>query len=79
MLAAILLRDLCLEFHLLLSFSTAFSMIPCASLIGFAGQELSRKLYKVRGVIFETILGSVVEIIMFMVYIGIINSNSSKL
>jgi len=42
-------------------------MIPCANLIGFAGQELSRKLHKVFGVLLETTLGSIVEIVMFMV------------
>lgn len=42
-------------------------MIPSANLIGFAGQELARKLPKVFGVILETTLGSLVEIILFMV------------
>ena len=43
------------------------AMVPCANLIGFAGQELARKLPKVFGVLLETTLGSVVEIILFMV------------
>ncbi|PBP28925.1 Ca2+/H+ antiporter [Diplocarpon rosae] len=43
------------------------AMIPCANLIGFAGQELARKLHKVFGVLLETTLGSVVEIVMFTV------------
>lgn len=34
---------------------------------GFAGQELGRKLHKVLGVLLETTLGSVVEIVMFIV------------
>lgn len=42
-------------------------MIPCANLIGFAGQELGRKLHKVFSVIIETTLGSIVEIVMFQV------------
>jgi Ca2+:H+ antiporter len=42
-------------------------MIPCANLIGFAGQELAKKLHRVFGVLVETTLGSVVEIVMFMV------------
>ena len=42
-------------------------MVPAANLIGFAGQELARKLPKVIGVVLETTLGSVVEIILFMV------------
>ena len=42
-------------------------MVPSANLIGFAGQELARKLPTVFGVILETTLGSLVEIILFMV------------
>lgn len=45
-------------------------MVPAANLIGFAGQELARKLPKVFGVILETTLGSVVEIVLFMVLIA---------
>lgn len=43
------------------------AMVPCANLIGFAGQELARKLPRVYGILIETTLGSVVEIILFMV------------
>lgn len=42
-------------------------MVPSANLLGFAGQELARKLPKVVGVVLETTLGSLVEIILFMV------------
>jgi len=42
-------------------------MVPCANLLGFAGQELARKLPHVLGVVMETTFGSVVEIILFMV------------
>lgn len=42
-------------------------MVPCANLIGFAGQELARKLPRVFGILVETTLGSVVEIVLFMV------------
>ena len=45
-------------------------MAPAANLIGFAGQELARKVPKVFGVIMETTLGSVVEIVLFMVLIS---------
>lgn len=45
------------------------AIVPAANLIGFAGQELSRKLPQVLGVILETTLGSVVEIVLFMVLI----------
>ncbi|CAK1363740.1 unnamed protein product [Cercospora beticola] len=49
-------------------FITAFiGMIPSANLVGFAGQEVARKIPKVAGVLLETTFGSVVEIILFMV------------
>ena len=49
-------------------FITAYiGMIPAANLVGFAGQELARKIPKVAGVLLETTFGSVVEIILFMV------------
>lgn len=42
-------------------------MVPCANLVGFAGQELARKLPHVIGVLTEITLGSVVEIVLFVV------------
>lgn len=43
-------------------------MVPAANMLGFAGQELSRKMpQKAIAVVLETTLGSVVEIILFMV------------
>lgn len=42
-------------------------MIPCASLAGFWGHELARKLPRVLGILLETTLGSVVEIVLFMI------------
>jgi len=51
-------------------FITAYiGMVPAANLLGFAGQELARKIPKVAGMILETTFGSVVEIILFMVLI----------
>lgn len=44
-------------------------MVPAANLVGFAGQELARKLPKVAGVLLETTFGSVVEVILFTVLI----------
>jgi len=44
-------------------------MVPAANTIGFAGQELARKMPKVLGVIMETTLGSLVEIILFTVLV----------
>jgi len=49
-------------------FITAYiGMVPAANLVGFAGQELARKLPKVLGVVLETTFGSLVEIVLFMV------------
>lgn len=42
-------------------------MVPAANTVGFCGSELARKLPKVLGVIVETTLGSVVELVLFMV------------
>ncbi|QIX01240.1 hypothetical protein AMS68_006757 [Peltaster fructicola] len=56
--------------HQLWIFVTAYlGMLPAANLIGFAGQELARKLPTVLGVILETTFGSIVEIVVFMVLI----------
>lgn len=43
------------------------AMVPSANLVGFAGQEFSRKLPRVLGVLMETTFGSIVEIVLFMV------------
>ncbi|KAF2666092.1 putative vacuolar cation/proton exchanger 2 [Microthyrium microscopicum] len=45
------------------------AMVPAANLLGFAGQQLARKVPHVLGVFLETTFGSVVEIIVFMVLI----------
>ncbi|KAL1301977.1 hypothetical protein AAFC00_002431 [Neodothiora populina] len=55
------------EQHLWIFITSYIAMVPSANLIGFAGQELARKLPKVFGVVFETTLGSLVEIVLFMV------------
>lgn len=54
------------DLHLAIFVLNYLAMVPCANLIGFAGQELARKVHKVFGVIMETTLGSVVEIVLFM-------------
>lgn len=46
------------------------AMVPCANLVGFAGQELARKLPRVFGILLETTLGSVVEIILFLILLS---------
>ena len=55
------------DLHLPIFVLNYIAMVPCANLIGFAGQELARKLPRVFGILLETTLGSVVEIILFMV------------
>ncbi|KAL6239186.1 hypothetical protein BDW75DRAFT_227334 [Aspergillus navahoensis] len=45
------------------------AMVPSANLLGFAGGELAKKLPRVFGVLLETTLSSVVEIVLFMVLI----------
>lgn len=45
------------------------AIIPAANMIGFAGQEFGRKVPAVFGTLVEISLGSVVEIILFMVLI----------
>ncbi|KAL2060303.1 hypothetical protein VTL71DRAFT_9698 [Oculimacula yallundae] len=65
--AAIAVRYAKPDAHLTIFILNYIAMVPCANLVGFAGQELARKLPKVFGVLLETTLGSVVEIILFMV------------
>ncbi|KAF3392557.1 Vacuolar cation/proton exchanger 2 [Penicillium rolfsii] len=43
------------------------AMVPSANVLGFAGGELAKKLPKVLGILLETFLGAVVEIVLFMV------------
>merc|ERR1712230_22609 len=54
------------------------AMVPAANLVGFAGQQLARKLPKVTGILLETALGSVVEIVLFMVLIKKSGSSNSS-
>ena len=57
-------------------FITAYiGMVPAANLLGFAGEELARKIPKVAGVILEVTFGSIVEIILFMILIAGGNKN----
>lgn len=52
-------------------FATAYiGMVPAANLLGFAGQELARKMPKVAGILIETALGSIVEIVLFLILIA---------
>ncbi|KAM4064741.1 sodium/calcium exchanger protein [Hirsutella rhossiliensis] len=57
--------------HHVLVFTLAYiAMVPCANLIGFAGQEFARKVPHVAGVLAEVTCGSVVEIILFTVLLS---------
>lgn len=57
------------DLHLWNFILSYIAMVPAANLLGFAGGELARKLPKVIGVLVETKLSSVVEIVMFMILI----------
>ncbi|OLN95684.1 Vacuolar calcium ion transporter 3 [Colletotrichum chlorophyti] len=64
--AAFVVRHTRPDDHVLIFVLTYIAMIPCANMVGFAGQELSRKVSHVFGVLIETTFGSIVEIILFM-------------
>ncbi|GKU02557.1 ca2+:h+ antiporter [Fusarium langsethiae] len=68
--AAIAVRYAMPDNHVTIFALAYIAMIPCANLIGFAGQELSRKLPHVWGVLIEITIGSIVEIILFMVLLS---------
>ncbi|KAL8346807.1 hypothetical protein RB601_003495 [Gaeumannomyces tritici] len=55
------------DWHLTIFILSYISMVPCANLVGFAGQELARKVAHVYGVLIETGFGSIVEVILFLV------------
>lgn len=65
--AALAVRYARPELHLVIFILNYIAMVPCANLIGFAGQELARKLPKVFGILLEITLGSLVEMILFIV------------
>lgn len=68
--AAIALHFIKGDHHLWTFAVNYIAMVPAANLLGFAGQEFARKLPKVAGIIIETTLGGVVEIVLFMVLIS---------
>jgi Ca2+:H+ antiporter len=55
------------DLNLVIFILSYIAMVPSANLVGFAGQEFSRKLPRVLGVLMETTFGSIVEIVLFMV------------
>ncbi|TQV96576.1 Ca2+/H+ antiporter [Cordyceps javanica] len=74
--AALAVRYALRERHTLVFILSYIAMVPCASLVGFAGQELARKLPHVAGVLVETTCGSVVEIVLFLVFLKSDNPNN---
>lgn len=74
--AALAVRYARPEMHLAIFILNYIAMVPCANLIGFAGQELARKLPKVFGILLETTLGSLVEMILFIVLLTRLESNA---
>ncbi|KAL6860530.1 hypothetical protein ACO1O0_004558 [Amphichorda felina] len=64
--AALAVRYTLEDRHILIFTLSYIAMVPCANLVGFAGQELARKLPHVIGVLTEITCGSVVEIVLFM-------------
>ena len=66
---AIILRYDFSGLHVWIFAMSYIGMVAPANLLGFAGQELARKMPKVAGVLIETALGSIVEIILFLILI----------
>ncbi|KAK2774268.1 hypothetical protein FQN52_006757 [Onygenales sp. PD_12] len=58
------------DLHLWIFALNYIAMVPTANLLGFAGNELARKLPKVWGILVETTLSSVVELVLLMVLIS---------
>jgi Ca2+:H+ antiporter len=68
------------EWHLAIFITNYIAMLPAANLLGFAGQELSRKMpQKAIAMVMETTFGSVVEIVLFMVLLKTSVGNSNVL
>lgn len=66
------------EWHLPIFITNYIAMVPAANMLGFAGQELARKMpQKAIAVVLETTLGSVVELILFMVLLVKDNAGSN--
>jgi Ca2+:H+ antiporter len=74
--AAIVLHFLNTRHHAWTFAINYVAMVPVANLLGYAGQEFARKLPTVAGILIETTLGSVVEIVIFMVLLAKHNPNA---
>ncbi|KAJ4258685.1 hypothetical protein NW762_007769 [Fusarium torreyae] len=68
--AAIAVRYAMPDNHVTIFALAYIAMVPCANMIGFAGQELARKLPHVLGVLTEITIGSIVEIVLFMILVS---------
>lgn len=75
--AAIAVRYARPDLHVWVFALNYIAIVPSANLLGFAGGELAEKLPKVFGILLETTLTSVVEIVLFMVLIH--KDNGGKL
>lgn len=65
------------KWHLAIFITNYIAMVPAANLVGFAGQEFSRKLPKAIGAVVETTFGSIIEIVLFMVLLKTSKGNSN--
>ncbi|EDU45551.1 ChaA Ca2+ H+ antiporter [Pyrenophora tritici-repentis] len=66
------------EWHLPIFICNYIAMLPAANMLGFAGQEFSRKMpNKAFAVVLETTFGSIVEIILFMTLLKTSNGDSN--
>ncbi|OJJ45926.1 hypothetical protein ASPZODRAFT_17356 [Penicilliopsis zonata CBS 506.65] len=64
--AAIALHFARPDLHVWIFSLNYIAMVPAANLLGFAGSELAKKLPRVLGILLETTLTSLVEIVLFM-------------
>lgn len=65
--AAIVMHFARPDLHVWIFSLNYIAMVPSANLLGFAGGELAKKLPKMMGILVETTLGAVVELVLFMV------------
>lgn len=65
--AAIVMHFARPDLHVWIFSLNYIAMVPSANLLGFAGGELAKKLPKMIGILVETTLGAVVELVLFMV------------
>ncbi|OXV05793.1 hypothetical protein Egran_06439 [Elaphomyces granulatus] len=68
--AAIVLHFARPDLHVWVFTLNYIAIVPTANLIGFAGGELARKLPKAWGIVLETNLTSIVELVIFVILIA---------